>query len=162
MEKKVMYIIAGVIVVLLIVIIGFFVRPMMMFNKTSYQQNPDGTQTYSNSEGTVTVGASMPSTWPSDVPANYTGAQIIFSGDSNPQTGKAGAVVSYTVHNTSIQAISDYYKSGLTAQGWHIEGTTNIGSQVIIGATKDTRTFGASIVDAGNGDITVTAGLQLQ
>jgi hypothetical protein len=67
----------------------------------------------------------------------------------------------YTVSGVSVENIAKYYQDSLTAQGWDIEGTANLGMQSVVGAKKDTRTFGASIADSGNGVITVTAGLEL-
>ena len=126
------------------------------------QQNLNGTQTYSNNEGSVTVGtgAGMPSGWPNDVPANYSGASIVYSGNLNPQTGQAGVVVSYTVQGATAQAVADYYKAGLISQGWAIEGDVNMAGGRTIVANKADKTFGVSIVEAG-GMVNVTAGLEL-
>lgn len=153
MQNKWLY--AGIGVVVVLGLVGFLASRTMM--------NGTQTQTYSNNEGSVTVGtnASMPSAWPSDAPANYAGATIVFSGNSNPQTGKNGAAVSYTVTGTTAKAVADYYKNTLTSNGWTVEGSMDLGTQMVVGAKKDNRTFGASIVDGGNGTITVTAGLEL-
>lgn len=152
----------GVVVVLAI---GGFVAKSMMYKSASvdYQQNLNGSQTYSNNEGSVTVGqnATMPSSWPADAPANYSGANIMYSGNSNPKGGSAGAMVSYTVSGASTQAVADYYKKTLVEKGWTVTGDANMSGQVIIGAEKDNRTIGISIADTGNGMITVTAGLEL-
>jgi len=128
------------------------------------QQNLNGTQTYSNNEGSVTVGtnAGMPSGWPNDLPSNYTGAHIIYSGNSNPQTGQAGAAISYTLQDASAQTVASYYQNGLTEKGWSIESNANMGGQIVIGAKKDGKTFAAIIIDSGDGTVTVTAGLGLE
>ncbi len=161
---KKLYLIIGGIVVLAIV--GFIAKGLIFGALTGghYQQNLNGTQTYSNNEGSVTVGnnASMPSEWPSDAPSNFAGGSIVFSGNSNPQTGKNGAVVSYTVKGGTIQGVSDYYKAQLTANGWTLQGNYNVAGQGVLAAQKDGRTFGVSISDSGNGSVTVTAGLELQ
>lgn len=160
-SKKWLYVvIAGVVV---LGVAGYMGIKMMSGFGGGYKQNMNGSQTYSNDEGSVTVGtgASMPSNWPSDAPANYVGATILFSGNSNPQTGKNGSAVSYTVSGASAKAIADYYKNTLGANGWVLEGTMDLGTQMVIGAKKDTRTFAVSIVDDGKGLVTVTAGLEL-
>ena len=125
-------------------------------------RNLDGSTTYTNDEGSVTVGtsASMPANWPSDAPANYLGAAIVYSGTSNPQTGQEGSAVSYTVQ-ASVQSVVDFYRSQLAAGGWTVEASANVGGATVISATKDTRTFGAYIVDTGGGTVTVTAGIEL-
>ena len=125
-------------------------------------RNADGSTTYANDEGSVTVGtsASMPANWPSDAPANYSGAVIVYSGTSNPQTGQEGSAVSYTVQ-ASVQSVVDFYRSQLAAGGWTVNATANAGGATVISATKDTRTFGAYIVDTGGGTVTVTAGIEL-
>jgi hypothetical protein len=125
-------------------------------------RNMDGSTTYSNEEGSVTVGgASMPDNWPSDAPQNYAGAQIQYSGNSNPQTGTAGAAVSYTAQG-SAAAVTDYYKQELQRNGWTIESTANMNGATVVAATKGDRSFGAYIVDTGNGSVQVTAGLDIQ
>lgn len=125
--------------------------------------NLDGSATYTDNEGnTATVGgSSMPANWPSDAPANYAGGSIQYSGNSNPQTGKAGAAVVYTA-NASAQAVVDYYKAQLAKDGWTIEASANTGAGTVLSATKDGRTFGVYIVSTGSGSVSVTAGLELQ
>ena len=125
-------------------------------------RNADGSATYSTEEGSVSVGtsASMPENWPSDAPANYAGSSIVYSGNSNPQTGSAGAAVSYTT-SASVSGVADYYKTQLTANGWTIQATANMGGATVVSATKDTRTFGAYITDTGSGNVSVTAGIEL-
>ena len=159
-QKNILYIVGGVVIVGIIGFIGMNYIPGL--NGVKYQQNLNGTATYSDKNGTATIGtgASMPSSWPADAPANYAGAKITFSGNSNPQTGKPGAMVSYTV-NEANQAVVEYYKNKLAEMGWTIEGNVNSGNQTIIGAKKDTRTFAISIMDDGTGTITVIAGLGL-
>src|SRR3989338_1262689 len=143
--NKAVYII-GVIVVLLIV--GWFLtRGPAAVSGVDVDNNLDGSKTYSNEEGSVTVGGgSMPDNWPGDAPANFADATIVYSGSSNPQTGAAGSAVTYTAR-ASVQSVADYYKQQLTAAGWAIEGTANVAGAMVVTATKDTRTFGAYIAD---------------
>ncbi|OGG73386.1 hypothetical protein A3A40_01025 [Candidatus Kaiserbacteria bacterium RIFCSPLOWO2_01_FULL_54_20] len=158
--NKAVYIIGGIVVLL---IVGWFLtRGSASISGVDVDNNLDGSTTYSNEEGSVTVGttATMPSNWPADAPANFAGAAIVYSGTSNPQTGTAGSAVSYTVRS-STASVADYYKQQLTSAGWTIEATANIAGATVVSATKDTRTFGAYITDTGDGNVTVTAGIEL-
>ncbi len=158
--NKTVYIIGGIIILL---IVGWFLtRGPASISGVDVDNNLDGSKTYSNEEGSVTVGttATMPSNWPADAPANFAGAAIVYSGTSNPQTGKIGSAVSYTARG-SAAGVADYYKTQLTSKGWKIEGTANIAGATVVSATKDTRTFGAYIADTGDGQVTVTAGIEL-
>ena len=118
-SNKIYYIIGGVVVLILL---GWFLtRGFGAAPGVDVDQNVDGSTTYSNEEGSVTVGAqSMPDNWPSDAPANFADATIVYSGSSNPQTGAAGSAVTYTAR-ASVQSVADYYKQQLTAAGWAIE-----------------------------------------
>ena len=111
--NKAVYIIGGIVVLL---IAGWFLtRGSASVSGVDVDNNLDGSKTYSNEEGSVTVGttATMPSNWPADAPANFAGAAIVYSGTSNPQTGTAGSAVSYTVRS-STASVADYYKQQLT------------------------------------------------
>jgi hypothetical protein len=61
----------------------------------------------------------------------------------------------------SAQAVADYYKQELQNNGWKIEGTASVGGATVVSASKDTRTFGAYIADTGDGNVAVTAGIEL-
>lgn len=158
-----MYIIGGIVV--LLIAAWFFTGGMSGMGANmagvDMDRNLDGSTTYTNEEGSVTVGGnSMPDNWPSDAPQNFSGATITFSGTSNPQTGQMGSAVSYTVR-ASAQAVADYYKSELQKAGWAVQASANMGAASAISATKDTRTFGAYIADTGDGSVAVTAGIEL-
>lgn len=165
-NKKVLYIVIGIVVLFLL---GGFAMQMMGFAAmraagVNVMPGPGGSATYTvdNGEGTVTVGGNkMPDNWPSDAPGNFSGATIQYAGSSNPQTGKAGAAVAYTVQ-ASASAVADYYKSQLTSNGWTVDATANMGAATVLSAKKDTRTFGIYIADAGNGTVQVTAGMDMQ
>lgn len=124
-------------------------------------RNLDGSTTYTTEDGSVTVGggASMPDNWPSDAPAAYSGAQILYSGSTNPTTGAAGSAVAYTT-TASVQSVVEYYNSRLKAEGWTITASADAGGMKVITATKDTRTFGAYIGSDGT-TTSVTAGIEL-
>ena len=163
-SNKMWYIIGGIVV---LAIVGWlFMRGAggFMGAATGFDvdRNADGSATYSNDEGSVTVGttATMPSNWPSDAPANYAGAAIVYSGTSNPQTGTSGSAVSYTAQ-ASVQSVADYYKQQLTSGGWAIQATANVGGATVVSATKDTRTLGAYITDTGDGNVSVVVGIEL-
>jgi hypothetical protein len=163
-SKKTRYIIGSIVILLLL---GWFATRSAGFLAmraagVNATPNADGSATYSNTEGTVTVGGgSMPSNWPSDAPTNYVGASIQYSGSSNPQTGKAGAAVIYNV-NASVKSVYDYYNSRLKMEGWTIDAVTSMaaGANVIV-AKKDTRTFSVYIVSTGANAVSVTAGMEL-
>ncbi|MBI5457770.1 LPXTG cell wall anchor domain-containing protein [Candidatus Kaiserbacteria bacterium] len=159
-SNKMWYIIGGIVILALV---GWFLmRGVGSLTGVDVDQAGNGATTYSNEEGSVTVGsgASMPSNWPSDAPANYAGASIVYSGTSNPQTGQSGSAVSYTVR-ASATSVADYYKQQLTSAGWTIESTANIAGAMVVAAKKDTRTMGVYITDTADGNVTVVAGIEL-
>ena len=163
-NNMMLYIIGGVVALGLVGWLGMRMLggAAMMAAGVGADRNMDGSTTYSNAEGSVTVGgASMPDNWPSDAPQNFSGAQIQYSGSSNPQTGEAGAAVSYTAQG-SASSVADYYKRELQSNGWTIEGSANMNGATVVSASKDSRTFGVYIVDSGTGSVTVTAGLGIQ
>ncbi len=121
-----------------------------------------GTQatTYTNKEGSVTVGGNTyPDNWPTDVP-KYSNATVQYSAASNPQAeGAASSVIFLT--KDSIQSVVDFYKKELVSFGWNVEQVVNTGGTTIIAAKKDTRNFAAYIADSGDGQVSVTVGIEL-
>ncbi len=162
--NKMWYVIGGIIVLALIgwLLMRGATGMMGMAAGVNTDSHMDGSTTYTDAQGnSATVGGtSMPENWPSDAPANYSGATIVYSGTSNPQTGKAGSAVSYSAHG-SVSAVADYYKQQLTSAGWSIQGTASMGGATVVSATKSGRTFGAYITDTGDGNVTVTAGIEM-
>ena len=161
-KNKMWYVIGGIIV---IVLIGWFLtRSGGLLGAgagVDVDQNIDGSKTYTNDEGTVTVGGgSLPENWPSDAPGVYSGASIQYSGSSNPQTGKAGAAVVYTA-KASVKSVIDYYRTELSKAGWNVEATATMGGATVFSAKKDTRTIGVYVVDSGDGSVNVTAGIEM-
>src|SRR3989344_2958778 len=138
-SKKLLYIVIGVVVVL---IIGWVAKSSMRsLTGVDVDTRMDGSTTYSNDEGTVTVGGNkLPDNWPSDAP-KYQNADIQYSGSSNPQE------------------VVDFYKKELTSNGWTIEQTATIGASTILSAKKNERTFGVYIADSGDGKVSVTVGI---
>lgn len=162
-SKNTMWYVIGGIVVL--VLVGWFLSRstgmMGVAPGTNVDRNMDGSATYSNSEGSVTVGGNtLPDNWPSDAPGVYSGGSIQYSGSSNPQTGQAGSAVVYTV-KASAQSVIDFYKGELTKKGWNVEATANMGGATVLSAEKDTRTIGIYVVDSGDGMVSVTAGIEM-
>lgn len=161
-SKKTWYIIGAIAIVLVLAWIGMRAVPSMMLAREGVRMDgaPGGATTYSDDKGnTVTVGGtSMPDNWPSDAPQNYAGASITYSGTSNPQTGKAGSAVVYSV-GASVQDVIGYYKQQLDASGWTVVSSANMGQATVLSATKGTRSFGAYIVDGGDRGVTVTVGI---
>ena len=156
-SNKTLYVVIAVIVLALV---GW----MLMRNKTNSEgvdidRNADGSTTHSNEEGSATVGGtSLPSNWPSDVPA-YAGAVITYSGTSNPSTGEAGAAVMFTTKD-STATVATFYKEQLVATGWTISAEANANGMTTLAATKDTRNFGMYIAPVTAGaDTTVTIGI---
>ena len=160
-NNKIWYIVGGVVVLLLL---GWFLTRGLgsaSMAGVDVDRNMDGSATYTNEDGTVTVGSNaMPDNWPSDAPQNFAGAAITFSGASNPQTGTAGSGVSYTA-KASVQSVADYYKSQLQTNGWTLEGTANVGGATVLSAKKDTRNLGIYIADVGDGTVSVTAAVEM-
>ena len=163
-SNKMLYIIGAVIIVLLL---GWFLTRGMggiagTMAGVDTDRNMDGSTTYTDDQGnSATVGGgSMPENWPSDAPANFAGASIQYSGTSNPQTGEAGSAVVYTV-NASSQAVADHYRSQLQSNGWKLENTANVGGATVLSASKGDRNMGIYITDAGEGKVSVTAGIEL-
>lgn len=158
------WVIVSVVVVVILGAVGFLATKMMPSFGVNYQQSATTPTTakISTKNETVSVGpgTSMPANWPKDVPGNYDGAKLVYSGSAGPQGADSGVVVSYTVKDASVKTIAAYYEKGLTASGWVMQGNINTGKQVIIGAKKDIRTFGVSVTDGGNGVVGVTAGFQ--
>ena len=167
-SKKWLWIAGGVIILILIgaAVTGFGGRGTSLGSAyfapgTDVEQNTDGTVTYTGDQGSVTVGAgaSLPENWPKDAPPPYSGASIIYSGNSNPTTGEEGSAIVYNT-NGSVDSVVEYYTARLKAEGWKVEGSGKMSSMTILTATKDTRTFGAYLADNGQGQTSVTVGIQ--
>ncbi|HEY4522581.1 MAG TPA: hypothetical protein VJH91_03040 [Candidatus Paceibacterota bacterium] len=163
-SNKMWYIIGAIVVVLLL---GWLVTRDMggiagTMAGVDTDRNMDGSTTYTDDQGnSATVGGgSMPENWPTDAPANFAGASIQYSGTSNPQTGEAGSAIVYTV-SASSQAVADHYRAQLQSNGWKLENTANVGGATVLSASKGDRNMGIYITDAGEGKVSVTAGIEL-
>lgn len=157
-SKKWLYIAGGVIVVL--VLGRFAMGGFGSVAGVNVNRAVDGSATYSNSQGSVTVGANkLPDNWPTDAPT-YPNAQIQSAVASNPQTGQAGSAVVFTTSD-SAQTVADFYKKALATSGWKVEQTVSTGTGTILAATKDTRNFGIYIVDSGDGKVSVTVSVSM-
>lgn len=169
-KKKIVYIVTAALAILLIggVVLSFAAGVGSLWGgwggyapNADIDRNMDGSTTYSTDEGTVTVGGnSMPENWPSDAPKAYDGATIVYSGATNPRTGQNGSAIVYTV-KASEDAVIAYYDAGLKAEGWTVTVAANAGGMKVLTATKDTRAFGVYVGSDGQGNASVTAGIQL-
>ena len=159
--RKAFYGIVGVIAILVVL---YFLRGVLGMNGEQsgidVDRNSDGSATYSNDDGTVTVGGNtLPENWPSDAPT-YANATIQYSGSSNPQTGEKGlAVVLMT--SDGAQKVVDFYKRELASKGWTVDQTATMGASTALSAQKDTRTFVIYVADAGNGQVSITASIAI-
>lgn len=168
-SKKGLYIVIAIVVLVIIYFIArggssgvpqaaSVINGVNGVNGVNVQNQPNGATTYSNSEGSVTVGGtSLPANWPSDAPT-YANAKIQYSGASNPQTGEQGSYIMFLTSD-SAKKVSDFYTAQLTAKGWKVEQTASMNTGSVISATKDTRTMGVYMADSGNGQTTVTVGI---
>ncbi|HEY9584101.1 MAG TPA: hypothetical protein VJI33_00765 [Candidatus Paceibacterota bacterium] len=157
-SKKGLYVIVGI--VILVLIVWAVKSSMRSVTGVDIDRNFDGSATYSNEQGSVTVGSNkLPDNWPADAP-KYGNATIQYSGSSNPQTGAEGSSVMFFTSD-SAQKVTDFYKKELASNGWTIEQTVNAGPSTILSAKKDQRTFGVYITDAGDGQVSVTIGIEI-
>ncbi len=163
-KKTVLWIVGAIIIILILLGLGKAMKggiagvPYVPGADT--EQNRDGSVTYTTDEGSVTVGGgSMPGSWPSDAPTAYSGATFLYSGDTNPTTGAAGAAVMYTV-DAPIQTVIDYYNDRLKASGWTVTSSAVAAGYHTVTATKDSRTFVAYAMEA-DGVTQVTSAIEL-
>jgi hypothetical protein len=164
-SKKVLWIIVGIIILIAVggMVSGGFQKklgtPYFMPDGVDVDKNADGSTTYTNESATVTVnGGGMPANWPSDAPEAYDGATIIYSGENNPATGKAGSAVVYTT-NASLSSVVEYYTARLRSEGWTIESNAVAAGMTVITAKKDTRLF-VAYAGSSNGTTQVTSGVE--
>ncbi len=159
-SKKGLYIVIAIVVILGI---WYFMSGSSSNNAENTVENAlegavGGSTTFSNEEGTVNIGVNkLPDNWPSDAPI-YKNATIQYSGSSNPQTGEKGSMVVFMTTDNA-QNVVDFYKAELAKNGWTVEQTASIGGMTVLGAKKDTRSLGAQIADAGEGQVSVSIGI---
>ena len=160
LSKNKLYMIIGGVVVVLIVG-GSLMRGLgRSLTGGNVDNNINGSTTYSNSDGSVTVGGNkLPDNWPSDTP-KYKNAQILSVVNSNPQTGEAGLAVSFSTSD-SAQTVVDFYKKELASNGWTVEQTVATEAGTIMAATKDNRNFGIYIINSEDGKVSVTVSISM-
>jgi len=99
----------------------------------------------------------LPDSWPTDVPV-IDGAKLSYAGSSNPADGEAATMVSLTV-SKSLAEVSAYYKEALADNGWTVESTVDMGTTMMLAATKEEREVGLYIVgEKGDTAVTITIG----
>lgn len=153
-SNKTIPIVVGVVIVLAVG--WYFTRGVGMPYGVNMDRNMDGSATYSNDQGSVTVGTqTYPDNWPSDAP-KYANGQVQYSASSDQQTGGKGSMVMFTTSD-SPQTVSAFYKKELPVQGWKIEQTATINQMTVISGTKETMTFSVQIAVGDNNQTTVTA-----
>ncbi len=164
-NKKIVIIVTAALALLLILawfsgIFGGGIGVPAAVSGVDVDRNMDGSTTYTNEQGSVTVGqgASMPSNWPSDAPTAYQGASIVYSGTTNPTTGEVGSAAVYTV-SASLADVMRYYTAKLSAEGWTVESNAEMAGMRVITARKDTRLFAAYMQEV-EGKVSVTTGVQ--
>ena len=109
------------------------------------------------SEGTATMGQTVPSDWPSDVPV-YGGATVTYSASVNPQTGKPGMAIVLTTTD-AMATVATYYKTELASRGWAVQSALESAGNSIFSAVKDNRTVSLLIAGA-EGQTTITIGIE--
>jgi len=158
-SKALYYVIGAIILVIIVGWIGSSIAGYIMRKgiETAIQAstgvkttiNSDGTGTYSNSQGSLTVSKNtMPASWPSDAPGQYPGSTISFAGAANQSAGKAEAEVSMNTNDSSDTVVS-YYKNALAADGWTIVQSGVYGPQNVIAAKKGASQMEIEAVAAG-------------
>lgn len=157
-SKKGLYIIIAIVVILGI---WYFMGRSTSNNvENALEGAVGGSTTFSNEEGIVNIGGNkLPDNWPSDAPV-YKNTTIQYSGSSNPQTGEKGSMVVFMTKDKAENVV-DFYKTELIKNGWTVEQTATIGAMTVLGAKKDTRSLGAQISDAGDGQVSVSIGISI-
>jgi hypothetical protein len=112
-----------------------------------------GTFTFTGKDGqkmTMDVGGGkLPADYPQDVPV-YKGAKIVVTQTLSEKNGRNLVLES----GDSVEAIGEFYRKELPAQGWTVENTMAVGGMNKISATKNKRQVTVNITD-GNGKRTV-------
>ena len=117
----------------------------------------NGDMHVTTSEGTATMGNTVPSDWPSDAPI-YAGAQVTYSASVNPETGKPGMALILTTGATPEVAAA-YYKKELVAQGWKVDTAMEAAGTSIFSAKKDSRMISLLITNT-QGQTTITMSIE--
>jgi hypothetical protein len=161
-SKKGLYIVIGILV---LIILGFLFRDSLGFSRKvsvggmegQVTKKLDGSTTYTNDYGTITTGTNrLPDGWPSDAPM-YKNATITGTVSSKMQTGLDGLSVTFTTTD-SLQTVLDFYKKELVANGWTGVGqSTTMGNVTVLSSKKGNQIFGITVLNAGTGELKVTA-----
>lgn len=101
-------------------------------------EETNGNVTLTTENGTITIGEnSLPTNWPSDV-SIYSNATIQYSGQVNSDDGASGLSVTL-ITTDSVQAVSSFYNSELSKNGWVVSQIAAMGDAAVISGNKDSR-----------------------
>jgi hypothetical protein len=119
--------------------------------------NTDSSVNVTTNEGTYQTGNTLPEDWPKDAPV-YAKGTILFTGTSNPATGKPGMAVTLSTEDAA-KTVYDYFVAQLPKEGWAIDANVQTGSAYMVSATKDQRVL--SVMISGGDQTSITMGLEL-
>jgi hypothetical protein len=110
-------------------------------------------------KGSVEIGTgNTPAEWPQDVIV-YPGATVLTSANAQGETGTKASTMMMLETDDSVATVVERTKADLTAQGWTITATADVGGTSIISATKDGRETSMQIApNAGKTSITMVTG----
>ena len=131
-----------------------------MMNGVNVDRNLDGSTTYESGYGKVTTNPNkLPSDWPGDVPT-YPNSQItqVSTVDTQIVGTEASSMVSLTTSD-SAQMVGDFYKADLVSNGWSINTSMSMGTNVF--AVKDNRMVNVitSALKTGGSMVIVSTGI---
>ena len=117
----------------------------------------DSSVSVKTDDGTYQTGNKLPESWPKDAPV-YSKATILFTGTSNPATGKPGMAVTLS-SDDAAKTVHEYYVSQLAKDGWNVDANVQTGSAYMVSATKGGRVL--SVMISGGDQTSITMGLEM-
>ncbi len=136
-SNKKLYISIALIIAVLVVIYIFSSKNTIAPG-LNVDEETNGNVTLTTENGTITIGEnSLPTNWPSDV-SIYSNATIQYSGQVNSDDGASGLSVTL-ITTDSVQAVSSFYNSELSKNGWVVSQIAAMGDAAVISGNKDSR-----------------------